>query len=67
MMATFRTLQEFCPDEEQIAAYIEHVEVYFKANDIAENKQVPVFLSVAFMACLGCLQRNMKLICYLVS
>ena len=45
-MATFGTLQEFCPDEEGIAAYIERVEVYFKANDIAENKQVPVFLSV---------------------
>ncbi len=37
---------EFQPENESIAAYPERVELYFAANAIAENKQVPVFLSV---------------------
>ena len=45
-MATFGTLQEYRPDEEGIAAYLERVELYFTANDVAEAKRVPVFLSV---------------------
>lgn len=45
-MATHGKLQEFQPNVEGIASYLEHKEIYFKANDIAEGKQVPVFLSV---------------------
>ena len=45
-MATHGNLKEFNPDVESIAAYLERAEVYFTANDIAESKQVPVFLSV---------------------
>lgn len=45
-MATDGKLKEFNPDMEGIAAYLEHVEIYFKANDIAESKKVPVFLSI---------------------
>ena len=40
------SLQEFRPTEEGIAAYLERVELYFQANDIAEANQVPVFLTV---------------------
>jgi len=46
MATTVGNLQQFCPTEEGIAAYLERVELYFKANDIAERKQVPVFLTV---------------------
>ena len=46
-MTTFGNLQEFRPGEEgNIIAYIERVELYFRANDIVADKQVPVFLSV---------------------
>jgi len=46
MATTVGNLQEFRPTDEGIAAYLERVELYFKANDIAERKQVPVFLTV---------------------
>ena len=46
MMATHGKLKEFNPNMEGIAAYLEHVEIYFKAYDIAERKKVPVFLSI---------------------
>ena len=42
----FGTLQEFLPDSEPIAAYLERVAVYFDANEVKEDKQVPVILSV---------------------
>ena len=44
--ATYGNLQKFNPDVEGIAAYLERAEIYFKANDIAESKQVHIFLSV---------------------
>ena len=34
------------PENDSIAAYLERVELYFSANGIEEEKQVPVFLSV---------------------
>ena len=37
--------QEFRSDTESVAAYLERVQLFFTANDVAENKQVPVFLS----------------------
>ena len=45
-MATYGKLSEFQPETESIAAYLERVEVFYKANSIAEDKQVAVFLSV---------------------
>ena len=39
-------IQEFCPEKEKFSAYLERVELFFAANDIATEKQVPVFLSV---------------------
>ena len=45
-MATYGKLREFQPETEHIAAYLKRVEVFYKANDIAEDKQVTVFLSV---------------------
>ena len=45
-MATYGKLQEYKPGAESIAAYLERVEIFFQANNIAADKQVPVFLSV---------------------
>ena len=44
--STFGQLQEFQPESETIAAYLERASLYFQANSIAEEKQVAVFLSV---------------------
>ena len=44
--ATYGNLQEFNPNMEGIAAYLERAEIYFKASDNAESKQVHIFLSV---------------------
>ncbi len=46
MATTFGQIQEFCPETESIEAYLERIELYFVANDIAENRQVAVLLSV---------------------
>ena len=46
MATTYGQLNEFRPETESIAAYLERVEVFFQANTIAECKQVAVFLSV---------------------
>ena len=45
-MATFGQLQEYRPNDEGIAAYLECVELYSEVNDIAAAKQVAVFLSI---------------------
>ena len=49
MMATsfIGTLAEFNPEEQDIASYLEKVELFFIANNIAEEKKVAVFLTVA--------------------
>ena len=44
--STFGQLQEFQPESETIATYLECASLYFQANSIAEEKQVAVFLSV---------------------
>ena len=43
---SYRRIDEFQPENESIAAYLKRVELFFSANDIAAEKQVPVFLSV---------------------
>ena len=45
MTTTTGTLSEFVPQKEKIAAYLERVELFFKANGIKDEKQVPVFLT----------------------
>ena len=44
-MTTVGQLHEFCPESESLTAYVERVELFFTANDIAAQKKVPVFLS----------------------
>ena len=39
-------MDEFLPENESVTAYLERIELYLAANDIAEAKRVPVFLSV---------------------
>ena len=46
-MASFGKIQEFSPDKETISNYLERVEIFFQANGIANEKKVPVFLSIA--------------------
>lgn len=38
-------LTEFDPNSDSITAYVERVKLFFQANEIAEGKQVAVFLS----------------------
>ena len=45
-MATYGKLKEFEPDNEKISSYLERVELYFTANDIAAEKKVVILLSV---------------------
>jgi len=45
-MATYGQIQEFCPENKTIEAYLERVELYFEANNISEDKRAAVFLSV---------------------
>ena len=42
---TIGRLTEFNPKIDTITAYVERVTLYFQANDVAEEKQVTVFLS----------------------
>ena len=43
---TIGQIQEFHPDSESFAVYVERVELFFTTNDIPAEKKVPVFLSV---------------------
>lgn len=45
-MALIGTIGEFVPKSESWTAYVERVEQFFLANEIAEEKQVPTLLSV---------------------
>ena len=45
-MAKFGCIQEFQPESESITAYFERLEMFFAANDVEEDKRVPVLLSV---------------------
>ena len=44
-MATMGRLDTFQQDCERISAYLERVQLYFQANEVADEKQVPVLLS----------------------
>ena len=38
-------IDEFKPDSENITTYLEKIDLFFIANDVAEDKKVPVLLS----------------------
>ena len=44
-MTTIDKLSEFLPEKETIAADLERLELFFAANRVAENKQVPALLT----------------------
>ena len=46
MAATIGKVEEFQPELESIAAYLERMELFFDANNIATGRRVPMFLSV---------------------
>ena len=39
-------IQEYSPDNELFSSYTERVELFFAANDVADEKKVAVFLSL---------------------
>ena len=43
---TYGQLSEFHPESESITSYVERARLFFRANDIVEEKQSAVFLSV---------------------
>ena len=45
MAAQYGCLEEFRPESDSIRAYLERADLYFQANDIGENKRVPILLS----------------------
>ena len=45
-MSSYGRIKEFRPEEETIESYLEHIELFFTANEIATEKKVAVFLSV---------------------
>lgn len=45
-MATIRQLEVFQPDNKRMSAYLERVQIFFAANGVKVEKQVPVLLSV---------------------
>ena len=48
MVATsirYGQLYEFDAENETVTAYLERAELYFDANDVADEKKVPVLLS----------------------
>ena len=46
LMATqYGRLREFHPETDTIKAYLERVDLYFAANEVAEDKRVPILLS----------------------
>ena len=56
---TFGSLAEYQAETESFSTYVERVKIFFMANDVAEDKQLPVFLSV-----LGA--KNFTLLCNLL-
>ena len=45
-MASFGRLEQFSPEKETIRNYLECMELFFLANTIADEKKIPVFLSI---------------------
>ena len=45
-MATIGTVGEFSPEMESIILYLEHVEVFFVANQVEDDRKASVSLSL---------------------
>ena len=45
-ISTFGRIEQFDPELELFATYEERIRLFFEANDIAEEKKVPIFLSI---------------------
>ena len=45
-MTSYSCIKEFHPKEESIESYLERVELFFTANEVADGKKAVVFLSV---------------------
>ena len=45
-MTSYGHIDQFCSENESIEAYLERVDIYFKANEISDEKKVSIFLSV---------------------
>ena len=45
MASKFGTIDAFNSESDSIKAYVERVQLYFSANDVPENKHVPILLS----------------------
>ena len=45
-MATTGKIQDYNPELERFSTYVERLRLYFEANNIPENRRVPVFLTV---------------------
>ena len=45
-MTSFGRIDEFRPENESIEAYLVRIELYFNANEVEDDKKVPIFLSV---------------------
>ena len=43
---TIGCITEFKPENKKIEVYLEHVQLFFQANGIEEDKQVPVLLTI---------------------
>ena len=43
-MTSFGRIDEFRPENESIEAYLERIELYFNANEVEDDKKVPISL-----------------------
>ena len=43
--STYGKLGPFSPESDSLKAYVERAKIYFRANDVPEDKQAVVFLS----------------------
>ena len=50
-MAVFGHINEFKPDLESLAVYLERVELFFAANNVQAERKVPMLLTVIGTAC----------------
>ena len=50
-MAVVGQMQEFKPETEKFSTYVERVMLYFKANKVANDSEVAVFLTVVGPKC----------------
>ena len=45
-LTSYGHIDKFHAEDESVKAYLEQIDIYFRANDIADEKKVSIFLSV---------------------